>query len=152
MIDKQKLRDQLSLHEGRRQFVYDDASGKTIGEASFVRGKPTVGVGRNLYDRGLADDEIDYLLDNDINDCIRDASQLPFFSALDPVRKAAVVELCFNLGLTKLRKFKKFLGFMLEERWAHASAELKDSDWHRQVGEVRSGNIRHMIERGEWKT
>jgi len=151
MIDKQRLRDQLSKHEGRRKYVYDDASGKAIGEGCFVRGLPTVGVGRNLYDRGLSDDEIDYLLDNDINDCLHDASQLSFFSSLDPVRKAAVVELVFNLGLTRLKGFKKFLGFMLEQRWAQASAELKDSNWYRQVGEGRGDTIRHMIETGTWK-
>lgn len=150
MIDKQRLRDQLSLHEGRRQFVYDDASGKGIDEACFVRGKPTVGVGRNLADRGLSDDEIDYLLDNDINDCIATAQKFRWFEALNPVRQAAVTELVFNLGLTRLSGFKKFLNFMNEHRYTHAAGELKDSLWYRQV-KGRGDTLINQIITGEWQ-
>lgn len=149
MIDKQKLRDQLSLHEGRRKFVYDDASGKGIDEACFVRGKPTVGVGRNLADRGLSDDEIDYLLDNDINDAIAEAQKFRWFEALNPVRQAAVTELVFNLGIPRLGGFKKFLNFMNEHRYTQAAEELLDSKWAQQV-KGRAVTISDMVKTGEW--
>ena len=48
-------RDLVQRHEGRRQFPYYDK-----------RGKLSIAVGRNLNDRGLADDEIDYLFANDL--------------------------------------------------------------------------------------
>lgn len=150
MIDKERLRQQLRKHEGVRQFVYDDITGKPIGEASFVRGKPTIGVGRNLADRGLADDEIDYLLDNDINDCIADAQKFRWFEALDPVRQAAVTELVFNLGLTRLSGFKKFLNFMNEHRYTQAASELLDSQWAQQV-KGRAITIAQQIQTGAWK-
>jgi lysozyme len=114
MIDRQRLREQLARHEGKRRFVYDDASGKPISTGTFVRGKPTIGVGRNLAEKGLSDDEIDYLLDNDIKDAIADAQTFRWFDSLDPVRQAVIVELCFNMGLGKLRTFKKFLQAMAE--------------------------------------
>jgi lysozyme len=150
VIDKQRLRDQLKKHEGVRQFVYDDVTGKPIDEACFVRGKPTIAVGRNLADRGLSEDEIEYLLDNDINDCIAEAQKFRWFEALDPVRQAAVTELLFNLGLTRLSGFKKFLNFMNEHRYAHAAGELKDSLWHRQVGS-RAETLEKQILTGEWQ-
>jgi lysozyme len=151
VIDKERLRQQLKKHEGVRQFVYDDASGNLINEACFVRGKPTIGVGRNLADRGLADDEIDYLLDNDINDCIAEAQKkFRWFEALDPVRQAAVVELVFNLGLTRLSGFKKFLNFMNEHRYTQAAGELLDSLWAKQV-KGRAITIAQMIQTGAWK-
>lgn len=150
MIDRQRLREQLKKHEGVRKFVYDDATGKTIAEGSFVRGKPTIGVGRNLVDRGLSDDEIDYLLDSDINDALADASKLAFFSQLDPVRKAAVTELVFNLGLTRMKKFVKFIDFMQQERFFHAGEELRDSLWYRQV-KGRGDTIIKQIQSGEWQ-
>jgi lysozyme len=150
MIDKQKLRAQLSLHEDRRKFVYDDATGKSIDEAHFVRGKPTVGVGRNLADRGLSDDEIDYLLDNDINDCIAEAQKFRWFEALNPVRQAAVTELVFNLGMTRLSGFKKFLNFMNEHRYTHAAGELKNSLWYQQV-KGRGDTLINQIITGEWQ-
>ena len=49
------LRDLLERHEGRRAFPYLDTVGKL-----------TIGVGRNLSDRGLSEDEIDLLLASDI--------------------------------------------------------------------------------------
>ena len=48
-------RDLVQIHEGRRQFPYYDTCGKL-----------TIAVGRNFTDRGLADDEIDYLFANDL--------------------------------------------------------------------------------------
>lgn len=149
MIDKQRLRDQLKKHEGVRQFVYDDCTGKLIDEACFVRGKPTIGVGRNLADRGLDEAEIDFLLDNDINDCLAEAQKFRWFEALDPVRQAAVTELLFNLGLTRLSGFKKFLNFMNEHRYTQAAEELLDSKWAQQV-KGRAQTIHDMILKGEW--
>ncbi len=149
MIDKQKLREQLKKHEGVRKFVYDDITGNSIDEACFVRGKPTIGVGRNLADRGLDETEIEFLLDNDINDCIAEAQKFRWFEALDPVRQAAVTELVFNLGLTRLSGFKKFLNFMNEHRYTQAAAELLDSKWAQQV-KGRAVTISNMVKLGEW--
>ena len=52
-MDKEKLIEQLRLHEGVEHMPYKDTVGKL-----------TIGVGRNLDDRGLSDDEIDYILSN----------------------------------------------------------------------------------------
>jgi lysozyme len=157
VIDRQRLRERLSKHEGRRRFVYDDATGKPVAVGSQIRGKLTIGVGRNLEDRGLSDDEIDYLLDNDINDAIRDAQTLRWFDSLDGVRQAVVVELIFNLGLTRFLGFKKFIAAMAEHRWPHAAAELVDSKWREQVdpilgdGKGRADTLIRMVKTGEWQ-
>lgn len=149
MIDRARLRIQLAKHEDKRKFVYDDATGKPIGEGTFVRGLPTVGIGRNLYGKGLSEDEIDYLADNDISDALADAHKFKWFDALDPVRQNAVTELLFNLGLNRFKGFKKFINFMNEGRWAHAAGELKDSKWYTQV-KGRGDVIIGMIQTGEW--
>jgi lysozyme len=149
MIDRERLRTQLAKHEGNRNFVYDDVTGKPIGEATFVRGKPTIGVGRNLQDRGLSEDEIRYLLDNDINDCAVVAHGFPWFGQLDSVRQNAVVELLFNLGTSKFRTFRKFIAFMNEGRYAQAGEELKRSLWYGQV-KGRADTIIKMVVSGEW--
>jgi lysozyme len=150
MIDRQRLRAQLSVHEDRRHFVYDDCTGKPIAEGTFVRGLPTVGVGRNLATRGLSDDEIDYLLDHDISDCIADAMKLPWFEGLDPVRRAVITELIFNMGLARLNGFKKFYAAMNEHEWQQAAHELKDSHWYQQVG-ARADRLIAQLTSGEWQ-
>lgn len=149
MIDRSRLRAQLAKHEGKRQFVYDDATGKPIGEGTFVRGLPTVGIGRNLYGKGLSEDEIEYLADNDIADALVDARKFKWFDALDQVRQNAVTELLFNLGLKRFSEFVKFINFMNEGRWAHAADELKNSKWYTQV-KSRGDTIANMILTGEW--
>jgi len=149
VIDRERLRAQLAKHEGNRPFVYDDVTGRPIGEGTFVRGLPTVGVGRNLAGKGLSEDEIRYLLDNDINDCATQALKYPWFSKLDPVRQNAVVELLFNLGPTRFAGFKKFIGFMNEGRYTHAAHELLDSKWAQQV-KGRAVTISEMVRTGEW--
>ena len=149
MIDRERLRTQLAKHEGNRNFVYDDCTGKPIGEATFVRGLPTIGVGRNLAGKGLSEDEIRYLLDNDINDCAVVAHGYSWFGPLDAVRQNAVVELIFNLGPKKFAGFKKFIDFMNQSRWAQAGEELKRSLWYGQV-KGRADTIISMIVTGEW--
>lgn len=151
MIDRQRLREQLSKHEGRRRFVYDDATGKPVAIGSQIRGKLTVGVGRNLEDRGLSDDEIDYLLDNDICDCISNAQKFRWFEGLDPVRQAVIVELIFNLGPTRFSTFKKFIKAVSEQRWQNAAAELKNSVWYTQV-KGRGDTLIAQVTTGEWQT
>ena len=54
-IRSQVIKD-LIHHEGKRNTVYSD-----------TMGIPTIAVGRNLRDVGLSEDEIMYLLDNDID-------------------------------------------------------------------------------------
>jgi lysozyme len=49
------LLDLIEHHEGHRAFAYYD-----------IVGKLTIGVGRNLTDRGLSDDEINLLFINDM--------------------------------------------------------------------------------------
>jgi lysozyme len=149
MIDRARLRAQLAKHEGKRQFVYDDATSKPIGEGTFVRGLPTVGIGRNLHGKGLSEDEIEYLADNDITDALADARRFKWFDALDPVRQNAVTELLFNLGLKRFSGFVKFINFMNEGRWAQAAGELKNSKWYVQV-KGRGDTIANMVLTGEW--
>lgn len=156
MIDRERLRKQLAVHEDRRAFVYDDCTGRSISEGTFVRGNVTVGVGRNLVAKGLSDDEIDYLLDNDINDAIAEAQTFRWFASLDPVRAAVVVELCFNMGVAKLRGFKLFLSAMAQQRWPSAADEIDRSKWQEQVdpilgdGKGRADALIHMIRHGEY--
>lgn len=151
MIDRQKLRAQLAQHEGFRPFVYDDATGKPVAVGSQIRGTLTIGVGRNLEDKGLSEDEINYLLDNDISDCIAAAQTFPWYKNIDAVRQAVVIELIFNLGLKRFQSFKKFIQFTSEQRWVHAADELKNSLWYEQVKQ-RGKTLHQQFLTGQWQT
>ena len=128
----------IEQHEGRRHKAYRCTAGKT-----------TVGIGRNLDDVGLSDDEIDYLFANDLKRAQDAASKYPWFAELSEVRQAAVTDLMFNLGPTRFAGFRNFIHAMSQRQYARAAAELVDSKWFRQVGR-RAKRIRLMILNDEW--
>jgi len=106
----------LRQHEGVRNTVYLDSVGIE-----------TIGVGRNLKEVGLSDDEIDYLLINDINRCKEEAKRLSWYGDLDSVRKEAILNLLFNLGMPRFSGFKNALSAMEEHNYPLAADEFYDS-------------------------
>ena len=133
------LIDQLVLHEGVRHKVYTCPAGKL-----------TIGVGRNIEDLGLSDDEIYYLLKNDIRRCDEELTNaFRFYKDLDSVRKDAMINMAFNIGISRLRGFKMALKLMETKEYSEASMEFLDSLWASQVGQ-RALDIAHMIKYGEY--
>ena len=114
----------LKRHEGVRLTAYTDSVGKL-----------TIGVGRNISDVGLSRDEVEYLLANDIARCRHEAvTTWEWFISFDSVRADVIVSMLFNLGLTRLLRFKKFLNACASKDWHGASKEMLDSKWAVQVG------------------
>ena len=69
-------------------------------------GKNTIGVGRNVDDRGITEDESDYLLGNDIDLCVDELEDnFTWYKNLSDARQRVLVNMCFNLGLTRLLGF-----------------------------------------------
>jgi lysozyme len=135
-----KLSDQLRIHEGVRKHVYLCSAGYE-----------TIGVGRNIADSGLglSDDEIDYLLENDITRCRKELETYSWFSDLDEVRQDALINMCFNLGLSRLANFKNALSSMAVGAYSDAAEHFLDSRWASQVGN-RAQEVAHMIRTGEY--
>ena len=48
--------------------------------------------------------------------------------------KRVLANMCFNLGITRLLKFKNFLAAMENNDWDKAAVEMLDSRWAIQVG------------------
>jgi len=93
-------------------------------------------------------DESDYLLANDITICEEEATRVfKWFADLTDVRQRAIINMIFNLGLTKLLNFKKFLGAMEAEDWEEAGKQMLDSRWAKQVGN-RADRLEQMIVNG----
>lgn len=138
MVNMTRLTDTLARHEGVRHKPYTDSVGVL-----------TIGVGRNL-EEGLSDDEVYYLLRNDIRRCEEELDNaFRWYKYLDPVRQEAMINLCFNLGLTRLRKFKLALKHMETDDFEEAADEFLDSLWATQVGQ-RAVEVTYMIRFGEY--
>ena len=144
----ENLIEMLQRHEGEvktngRHLIY-----------KCSKGHWTVGIGRNVDINGglgLSDDEVRYLLENDIARVIKElSSEYGWFRDLDDVRKDAMIDISFNLGATRLRKFVKALQAMNMALYGTAAQEFLDSDWSRTV-KGRSVELAAMIETGEYQ-
>ena len=133
---KPKLKQQLMRHEGVRYKPYRCSADKL-----------TIGVGRNLEDNGLSEDEVQLLLDNDIKDVLRTCATLPYWKDLNEARRLVRADMMFNLGYKRFKGFKKMEAALREGRWEKAAVEMLDSKWARQVGQ-RSNTLAVMMKRG----
>ena len=134
-----RLQEMLIRHEGIRLKPYRDTVGKL-----------TVGVGRNLDDVGITREEALMLLDNDIDKVRREVRRtFPWFAGLNPVRQNVVLNMVFNLGLPRFRRFTKTIAAVKAKHWDEAARQMLDSRWAEQVGR-RARELAEMIKTGRY--
>jgi lysozyme len=134
------LIDQLIRDEGVRLHPYTDSVGKL-----------TIGIGRNLTDVGISQSEAEMLLANDVANASKRLDEaFPWTSGLDDVRRGALLNMTFNMGVGGLAQFKKFLQAMQAGDWNLAHNEMLDSLWAKQVG-VRAERLAVQIQVGAWQ-
>ena len=143
------LRQMLTLHEGFRQKAYDDKTGKTLRRTQTLQGKLTIGVGRNLSDRGLTRAEVSLLLDHDIARATKSAERYPWFEGLTVPRQAVVVSMIFNCGPAGWAGFTKTHAALAAARWEEAGVELLRSRYAEQVGD-RALHLAEILRSGKW--
>jgi lysozyme len=135
-----KLIETLRRHEGVKNTLYKCTSDKW-----------TIGVGRNLEDVGLSEEEIDMLLLNDIKrtkELMDD--YIPWYNDLDKVRQEALINFVFNVGIGTAMKFKKAMAALEAHDYDTAAIEMLDSNWAKQVGS-RAEEVTQMIKTGEYQ-
>ncbi len=126
--DSEKLLDELIANEGMVLTVYKD-----------TLGIDTIGIGRNLEDRGISKEELDhmdipninviyehgiseadarYLAENDVRIVESELlSAHPCVTGLDAVRQLVLIDMAFNLGVPRLCKFKKMWAAIHENKF-----------------------------------
>jgi len=135
-----KLIETLRRHEGVKNTLYKCTSDKW-----------TIGVGRNLEDVGLSEEEIDMLLLNDIKrtkELMDD--YIPWHNDLDEVRQEALINFVFNVGIGTTMKFKNAMAALEAHDYDTAAVEMLDSNWAKQVGS-RAEEVTQMIKTGEYQ-
>ena len=135
-----KLVKQLKRHEGLRLTPYKCTADKW-----------TIGVGRNLEDVGISEEEAEMLLHNDIQ---RAKAQLvqkfPWTQELDEVRLAALINFTFNVGIGTVSKFVNAMALLKDGKFDMAASEFLQSRWATQVGQ-RAIEVTEQIRTGEWQ-
>ena len=140
--NSQKLVSQIIEHEGLIPYAYEDSMG-------FL----TIGVGRLIDKRRggkLSLDEIQYLLNNDIQETTASIKHFRWYSNQDEVRQGVLVELAFNMGLPHLLGFSNMLAAISIKDYLLASKELVSSQWAKQVSTNRVQNLQHRLLTGTY--
>ena len=120
--------------------------------------KLTQGYGRNLEVHPLSDEEKAELNEDgsvskevaekwalkELNECEYKLSQNIIYQKQTEVRKAVLLDMCFNIGYSGLMKFKKMWFALGDRDYTTASREMKDSSWYVQVGTRGKRNVTIM--------
>ena len=157
--DRDELVKMVALHEGIVLNVYQDHLGIN-----------TVGIGRNLDDRGITDGEllfmnktIDDVYDNGLTEeeayylCMNDIAIVekelldskPIVNQLNDVRQMVLVDMAFNMGVPRLILFKNMWLAIEKVNYPLACEEMIDSRWASQVGN-RAMKLSLAMKNGEW--
>jgi len=125
----------LKVDEGVKLFVYDDATGKRLMPGDTLEGHATIGTGRNISGLGISTQENDVLLANDIGRVIGEATRTwPWYIGLPQAAQRGLLNMLFNLGLSRLLLFTNMLSALEQRRFDDAADEALKSKWADQVG------------------
>lgn len=136
MANIELLKRMLVRDEGKKNTVYED-----------TEGIKTIGVGRNLEDPGLSDQEVMILLDNDIQKRLVDARMQSLIKDLDPIRQNVLINMAF-MGIHKLMGFKNMIAAIKRGDYDTAAKEMIASKWASQV-KSRSTRLAYMMKTGK---
>lgn len=141
---RHELKRQLTGDEARRKHVYKDHLGYY-----------TIGIGRLVDDRkpgsGLRDSEIDFMLNNDIDERIDELTRrIPWFQNLDDARKGVLLNMSFQMGVDGLLGFKNTLAMVQRGDYEGAARGMLQSLWARQTP-ARAKRMSEQMRTGEWQ-
>ena len=127
LMDKNALIEQLKRHEGVEYMPYVDTADPP---------RITIGIGRNLTDRGITIGTINQMLLEDINIATSELdNHYPDWCDLSENRQLVLANMAFNLGMPRYLTFERFWAALRQGQWELASTEMLDSKWARQVGD-----------------
>ena len=137
--------------EGMKLFPYFDCCGRPFRNCRCeTQGKLTIGVGRNIEDIGLSENEAIGLELNDIKRVVAQIERVfPWFQKINTPRRVVICSMCFNLGLEGLSKFKKMIKCIESGDFMSAAKEMLNSKWSSDVKE-RANRLALIMKTGQF--
>ena len=147
-MDIDKLREELTLDEGCVDNIYLDHLGySTFGIGHLVL--ETDPEYEQEVDTPVSEERIKECFEKDIQNVIDDLDRnLDWWKDLSEDLQRVMANMCFNLGITRLLKFKNFLAAMENKDWEKAAVEMIDSRWATQVGTRATRLKDRVLEQG----
>ena len=142
----EKLKEQIKRHEGEVLEVYADSLGYL-----------TLGVGHLIQDHDpehgqpagtpVSQEVVDKYYEIDFDKHLEETKHVighDVFDGLPGEIQEVLVNMCFNLGGTRLGKFKNMLNAVEDHDWERMAVEMEDSRWFKQVGR-RSVELQEIV-------
>jgi lysozyme len=130
-MNRHVVETQLKTDEGVRHTVYRDTLGNlTVGIGHLILPSDNIPEGSTISVERVAD-----LFQHDLDTAIAGASMVfPAFVMLPEALQECIVNMLFNLGMTRFCTFKKFIAAVNIGDYWEAANQLRDSKWYQQVG------------------
>ena len=127
-------------------------------ETHVQNGRVRIGsldLANRIFPNPLTEHDIGLLLTDDLNNVRREAVSVfgqSVWGSVDGVRKEAILDVVFNLGLPRFKQFVKFIGAVKSADWDTAAAELLKSEaadenperYFRNYRVMRTGNAKYF--------
>lgn len=126
----------IEKQEGYSQFPYPDTGGTLA-----------IGYGLNLNRRGIRKPEADWLVIQEVGRLYGWFTRFDFFQKLTPNRKAALIDMAYNLGEAGLDQFSRMLAWLDAGDYASAADEMMKSEWAKELP-LRAAEDAEMMRRG----
>lgn len=133
-MNRERVQEQLAIDEGVVHAVYLDHLGyPTFGIGHLIREEdPEYGL---EVDTPVSEERVTEAFQADLDIAISECKAL--YDQWDDFPgevQEILVNMMFNLGRTRLSKFKNMRKAIDNEDWATAAVEGRDSRWYKQVG------------------
>jgi len=133
------LEEMITRHEGFRERAYLDTEG-------FL----TIGYGFNIDGNVMCEEAARAQLRCDIKKTEKELKRtMPVFNNVSGARRAALIDMGYNLGVPGLKGFRRMWAAIAKDDWETAADEAKDSKWYKQV-KSRGKRIVKILRTGEW--
>ena len=118
-----KLIDSIKIHEGYVSRVYKDSLGID-----------TIGYGFAIKDLNLEEDICQIILQRKLESLEKRINKrFEWYKDMPQPIKDVVAEMCYQMGVTGVSKFKKTINFLKNKQCRMASVEMLDSRWANQT-------------------
>jgi lysozyme len=136
------LIEDIKREEGYRASVYLDSLQK-----------PTIGYGFLIDSLELQEDICQLILMRKLEKLIKTIKfNFKWFDDMPEKIQDVIINMCYQLGVSGVSKFKKTIQFMKNRQWDKASVEMLDSKWGREQTPQRALRLSKTVKSVEEDT
>ena len=134
-VVRETLVEDIKKEEGYRSSVYLD-----------TLQKPTIGYGFLIDTLELQEDICELILMRKLEKLIKSIKfNFKWFDDMPDKVQDVIINMCYQLGVSGVSKFKKTIQFMKNQQWDRASVEMLDSKWGREQTPQRAKRLSEIV-------